>query len=159
MRVSGIVVEDFVNYKKPSLFIGSVSCDFKCCKEGGFPPSVCQNHDLFGSAYNIDDKRLYQLYQSNDITEAVVIGGLEPMLQIDEVVALLRTFRDNGCMDTFIIYTGYYEHEVNDQVRRLSQYPNVIIKFGRYIPTMCPRFDDTLGVDLASGNQYAKKIS
>jgi hypothetical protein len=42
MRVKNIVYEDFVNYKKPSMFIGTISCGGKCCIEAGIPFSVCQ---------------------------------------------------------------------------------------------------------------------
>lgn len=43
MRVKTIVDEDFANYKKPSMFIGTISCGGKCCIEAGIPLSVCQN--------------------------------------------------------------------------------------------------------------------
>ena len=38
-------------------------------------------------------------------------------------------------------------------------YSNIIIKFGRFIPNREPHFDEVLGVNLASNNQYAKRIS
>ena len=37
--------------------------------------------------------------------------------------------------------------------------PNIIIKFGRFVPMQQPHFDPILGVNLASDNQYAKQIS
>lgn len=43
MRVKNIVEEDFTNYKKPSMFIGTISCGGKCCLEADIPISVCQN--------------------------------------------------------------------------------------------------------------------
>jgi hypothetical protein len=39
MVIKGIVDEDFVNYKKPSMFIIMPYCDFKCDKEAGC--SIC----------------------------------------------------------------------------------------------------------------------
>ena len=33
--VKGIIFEDFVNYKKPSMVIEMPYCDFKCDKEYG----------------------------------------------------------------------------------------------------------------------------
>ena len=33
MRVKTIVEEDFTNYKKPAMFIGTISCGGKCCLE------------------------------------------------------------------------------------------------------------------------------
>lgn len=42
MRVKTVVDEDFTNYKKPAMFIGTISCGGKCCIEAGIPLSVCQ---------------------------------------------------------------------------------------------------------------------
>ena len=44
MIIKGIISEDFVNYKKPSLVIEFPYCDFKCEKECG--ELVCQNNTL-----------------------------------------------------------------------------------------------------------------
>ena len=37
-------------------------------------------------------------------------------------------------------------------------FTNIIIKFGRYIPNQKPHYDEVLGVNLASDNQYAERI-
>ena len=81
------------------------------------------------------------------------------MLQFDEVYELISYFRNHGCKDFFIIYTGYYQEEIDDKVKLLQQFPNIIIKFGRFIPNQEHHFDETLGVQLASPNQYARRIS
>lgn len=39
MKIKGIVFEDFLNYKKPSLFIIFPYCSFKCDKDCGL--KVC----------------------------------------------------------------------------------------------------------------------
>ena len=36
---------------------------------------------------------------------------------------------------------------------------NIIIKYGRFIPDQQPHYDEILGVNLASSNQGAEKIS
>ena len=98
MRVTNIVYEDFVNYKKPSMFLGSISCDFKCCVEGEFETTVCQNSSLaHAKITNISNYDIYNKYIHNPITKAIVIGGLEPMLQWNEVLNLIYFFRANGC--------------------------------------------------------------
>ena len=159
MRIKGITFEDFANYKLPAMFIISVSCDWKCCKESRIP-DVCQNKNLTdGETINIGDDALYTIFITNDITKAVVIGGLEPMLQFDEVVSLIEYFRSHNTDCPFVIYTGYNESEIEDKVTRLSKFSNIIIKFGRFIPDRKTRFDPVLGVNLASDNQYAKQIS
>ena len=35
MKVKNLLDEDFVNFKKPSMFIATSKCDFKCEKECG----------------------------------------------------------------------------------------------------------------------------
>lgn len=161
MRVKTIVDEDFVNYQKPSMFIGTISCGGKCCLEGGFPLSVCQNDGWRGNApINILDEVIVKRYLQNQITQAIVLGGLEPMEQSDEVVALIKTLReDYDCHDDVVIYTGYYPEEISIILSMIQKYDNIVVKFGRYKPNMKSRFDEVLGVTLASENQYAERIS
>lgn len=160
MHVTNILYEDFVNYKKPSMFIGSCYCDFKCCKEGGFDISVCQNSSLRNANFkDIPDELIFEKYQSNPITQAVVIGGLEPFLQYSEVFALIKYFREHGCNDDFVIYTGYDAFELKINIEQLKQFPNIIIKFGRFRTNDESHKDEILGVTLMSRNQYAERIS
>ena len=49
--------------------------------------------------------------------------------------------------------------ELEDKITELSIYPNIIIKFGRFVPNSQARMDEILGVKLASSNQYAEYIS
>lgn len=63
-------------------------------------------------------------------------------------------------MDPFVVYTGYTEYEAEPQVHCLmAHFPNIIMKFGRYVPYQTSHMDELLGVVLASPNQYAVKIS
>ena len=45
MIIKTIVDEDFINYKQPSMYIGTAYCNGKCCREAGIPMSVCQNDE------------------------------------------------------------------------------------------------------------------
>lgn len=159
MRLKAVVAEDFLNYKKPSMFINTCFCDWKCCHEAGVSESICQNNSLIKQpTMDIPNDELINRYLSNDLSEAVVIGGLEPMLQFDEVLAFVKAFREKT-QDDIVVYTGYYPDEIPDKVAALSEYPNIVIKFGRYVPDKPSRYDDVLGVTLASDNQFAKRIS
>lgn len=160
MKIKNIIDEDFVNYKKASMFIGTCYCDWKCCKEANIPISTCQNYQL-SSAFKreVSIETLIDRYLRNPITNAIVVGGLEPMLQFQDIKELILCLRNNGCMDDFVIYTGYYENELEEQIKWFQENTeNVIVKFGRYIPKRESHFDDLLGIYLASENQYAKKI-
>lgn len=162
MRVKTIVDEDFVNYQKPSMFIGTISCGGKCCIERGLPLSVCQNDGWRGSApIDIRDRVIIDRYLHNGISRAIVFGGLEPMEQSDELFEFIDMLRNTyKCDDDVVIYTGYNREEISGIVERLAhRFSNIVIKFGRYIPNMKSRFDEVLGVELASDNQYAVRIS
>ena len=161
MRVKTIKTEWFQDYKKPSMFIGTISCGGKCCIENGLPLSVCQNDGWRGSApINIQDDLIAEMYLRDHITQAVVFGGLEPMEQFDELMELIKVLRaDFNCHDDIVIYTGYNRDEIEKQVVQLQKFDNIVVKFGRYIPNTKSCFDKELGVTLASDNQYAVRIS
>jgi len=160
MTVKHIVDEWFSDYKKPSMFIFTSSCSGKCCTELGAPPDVCHNYGWAQEpSYQIADDDICKRYLSNKITNAIVFGGLEPLEQIQELLDFVKVLRDKYCCaDDIVIYTGYYPHEISRELTALSELSNIIIKFGRYIPDRPSQYDEVLGVELSSDNQYATKI-
>lgn len=157
MQIKFLVDNDFINYKKPSMFIGFPHCTFKCDRECG--EEVCQNSPLVRQPnIDVEIKDIVKRYMKNPITEAIVIGGLEPFDDWEDLWYLIEILRLHT-LDDIVIYTGYKEHEIELYTRRLLKFPNIIIKFGRFIPHSSPRFDEILGIELQSDNQYAKVIS
>lgn len=151
--------QDIVNYKKTSMFIATCFCDFKCCKELDLDICICQNSPIAKSKIiDMSNDRIVKRYLKNKLTHAIVFGGLEPFKQFDELLNLIKCFREKT-EDDIIIYTGYYKNELEKEIEQLKQFKNIIIKFGRYIPNKNIRHDDILGVTLASDNQYAEKIN
>lgn len=157
MILKGIIDEDFVNYKIPCMTLEFPRCSFKCDKECGKP--VCQNGALASSLdIQVDIESLIQRYLNNPITHAVVAQGLEPLDSWDDLLQFVTAFRKKSD-DNIIIYTGYNKDEIGDKIMLLKAFPNIIVKFGRYIPGQQPHSDPVLGVDLASDNQYAEEVS
>lgn len=158
MKIKGLIDEDFVNYKKPAMIIEFPYCTFKCDKECGQP--ICQNSSLIKEPnIKIDYDNLITRYLKNPITEAIIFQGLEPFDSIADVTNLILLFRRKyNCLDDIVIYTGYKEEEIKTFIKYCQQFENIIIKFGRYIPNQKPHFDEVLGVNLSSDNQYAKKL-
>lgn len=157
MKIKGLLDEDFVNYKKASMFIIFPYCSFKCEKESGV--HCCQNSDLANAQImDIDVDEIIQRYISNPITQAIVCGGLEPMDSFEDVVTLISRLRHIDIKDEVILYTGYEKSEIADKIQILSTFGNIIVKFGRFIPNDTERFDEVLGVKLQSSNQYAERI-
>lgn len=161
MFVKGIIDEDFINYKKPSMVIEFPKCDFKCDKECG--QIICQNRLLvFEPNIEISYEKIIERYLSNPITEAIVCQGLEPFDSMFDVISLILLLRGKyHCNDDFVIYTGYTKEELiknRETPQSLAQFGNIIIKYGRYIPNQTPHYDEVLGVYLASDNQYAERL-
>lgn len=157
MKIKGIVQEDFCNYKHPSMLINFPRCSFKCEKEAG--KALCQNSALVNSPdIETNVNSLVDKYLSNQITYAIVCAGLEPFDSYEDLKELISAIR-RKCLDDIIIYTGYNKSEILRYIAELQQFPNIIVKYGRYIPNQKSHFDKLLGIYLASDNQYAEKIS
>lgn len=62
-----------------------------------------------------------------------MIGGLEPFDNYQEVKTLISELR-HKTNDDIVIYTGYNKEEIKDKISDLSIFPNIIIKFGRFVP-------------------------
>ena len=161
MIVRTIVDEDFVQYKEPCMYIATAFCNGKCCKEAGIPLSVCLNDAWRGTAtIAMVDEGIIERYLSNSITTTICFAGLEPFEQFDQVYNFIEKLRkDYNCDDTVLIYTGYNKEEIAEHIEKLKDFDNIIIKFGRFVPDNPGKFDDVLGVRLASDNQYAERIS
>ena len=156
MLIKDIVDTDIVNYKDISMFIIFPYCTFKCGKE------LCQNSKV-ALMPNIDISidSIIQRYISNPLSNAIVCGGLEPFDSWDDLYQLITKIRNNNIKDIIIIYTGYTLEEISEKryIEELKKYPNIIIKFGRFIPNQPHYYDDLLGVELTSSNQYSIRIS
>ena len=150
------ITENFQDYRKPSLFIGVCYCDWKCCNEAGIPKEICQNYKIrHQKNIKISFEKILKMYTENLLVESIVIGGLEPFNQINEVYSLIKYLR-KYLKDDIVIYTGYYPNEIDKEVlKSITDFGNIIIKFGRYIPDSKSRYDDVLGVTLVSENQFA----
>ena len=156
MQIIGISENDLINYKDIAMYIAFPYCTFKCNKELG--ENVCQNYQLQNERMlEITATELVDRYTNNSLQKAVVLGGLEPFDSWTDVQDFIVTMRKR-CNDPIVIYTGYYPQELIKEIVWLEQYPNIIIKFGRYVPNQEPHYDKVLGVNLASNNQYALEV-
>lgn len=156
MTIKGIIDEDFVNYKVPSMTLMFPKCSFKCGHD------LCQNSEIANQPdIVVDSYKICRRYLDNDITSAVVIQGLEPFDSWDDLYEFLIALRIHYyCYDDVVIYTGYNRDEIEDKIGILQRsFTNIVIKFGRYIPNQTSHYDNVLEVNLASDNQYAERIS
>lgn len=149
------VSENFQDYKKASMYILTDRCDFKCYHGLN---EKCPNESLSSKlGIRVEFEELLEKYnKSKPVAQAIVFGGLEPFMQMNELYHLIKYFRDNGMEDDVVIYTGYSPEELNPHdMLLIISLKRVIIKFGRYIPDSRPVYDEVLGVELASENQFA----
>ena len=172
IKIKDIIDEDFINYKKPSMFIATSICSFKCEKEDC--NVKCQNSKIVQqNTIKTSIDKIIDRYINNPLTSAIVFGGLEPFDQIEEILSFINKFR-NISSDDIVIYTGYTEEEINSfkynnynyleailEMNKINHEnvlisPSVIIKYGRFKSTGDKINDEILGIELASSNQYAK---
>ena len=159
MHIKFLVEEDFVNYKKPSMFIGFPTCNWKCERDCG-KKGLCQNSSLATSpTFDVSIQEIVQRYIDNPISKSIVFGGLEPMDSWYEMLELVDEFRKHTD-DDIVVYTGYKLDEIAQKTYWLgNKYDNIIFKVGRFIPNCDSKYDEVLGVTLASNNQYGVRIS
>ena len=160
MKIYGLKPNDVVNYRHPSLFVGMGTCNWKCCIEAGMDKSLCQNSELaLAPKHEVAAIELCNIYNTSKLDEALVIGGLEPLDDMDGLLDLVGAF-DVNCTGDIVIYTGYTEEEkqnvIVDEILPLIKRNHLIVKFGRFVPNQEKHYDTILGVDLASDNQYGK---
>lgn len=153
MLIKYIIDEDFVNYKKTCMTIGFPFCNFKCGKE------LCQNSPIVKMKnIEISYEAIVKRYLNNNITSAIVMQGMEPFDSWIDLYNLIKEFR-KYIDDDIIIFTGFDADEIFEYTQQLAKdYKNIIIKYGRYLRDQTPHYDEVLGVNLASDNQYAERI-
>ena len=155
MKLKGIIDYDIINYKEPCLTLLFNNCDFKCDKLNGC--QVCQNSHLAAEPdIEISLDTIWNIYCLNPLTKGFCCQGLEPLDSIDELLGFIYYIRKiRYCEDAIINYTGYNKEEITKFNYQITQYKNIIIKWGRFIMGAEPHYDNILGVNLASNNQYA----
>ncbi len=156
MLIKGIKDECIGDFKEIGMLIVFPNCNFKCDQECGRP--VCQNSQLANEpVIEIPISKIIERYQANPLSSALICGGLEPFDSINELFELLSDFR-HVSQDPIVIYTGYTEEEVENKLGwpYIKWQGNLYVKYGRFIPDQKPHYDELLGVNLASDNQYTK---
>lgn len=127
-------------------------CTWKC--EG------CQNkHLALLESQIFPDEEILKRFCNNPLTSAIVIGGLEPFEQLQELVIFIGEATKAGLDIPIIIYTGF---EIDDfdlywsgfEPVAKSYLGPVIVKFGKYVAGSESYFNKDLGVTLISNNQY-----
>jgi len=152
--------EVFNDWKCNALLIVTAFCDWKCEIEGNLPSGTCQNSYIAKeSNIEMSYEDIMKHYKNSMFGEALIFGGLEPILQFDDVYNIIKLFRENGILDDIVIYTGYYKEEIQSEIEKLKVFANIYFKFGRYIVDSEYYTEPIAGVTLASKNQYVEKIS
>lgn len=156
MLIKGIKDECLNDFKQIGMLVVFPNCSFKCDKECGRP--VCQNSHLSKEpVIEVPIANIIERYIQNSLVSALICGGLEPLDSIEELYKLINSFRKISD-DPIVIYTGYTEEEAERILgwEHIKWLGNLYVKFGRYVPGQQSHFDEILGVNLASDNQYGK---
>lgn len=156
MKLKQIIDESFGDYKECSMLLVVPSCTFKC--EG------CQNKHLMQlPTQEFPDEEIWERFQKNPLTKAIVIGGLEPLDDIMDIAKFIFIGVTKEMEVPLIIYTGYdvfdldgcrpLEMRILYSAFDLYKAP-ITVKYGPYIKGRKSVYNEILGVTLASDNQY-----
>ena len=106
IRVLDLKDEVFQDYKKPSMLISTIYCDWKCWNKKKHKKNICQNSQIINNKIiEINIEEITNRYLRNGITQAIIFAGLEPFKQFDEILTFIKLFREIS-NDDIIIYTG-----------------------------------------------------
>lgn len=146
---------DFVNYKSCTYnILAGISCTFKCGKE------FCINNPLINQEIVITtNDKLIKDYLNQSIATSITFQGLEALDNLKQILWFIYYFRKES-NDNIILWTGYTKEECEDLIFLIKKmgWNNIIIKYGRYIPNRPSRYDEVLGINLVSDNQYAEVL-
>lgn len=164
MKLFDVKTDNVTDYKETSLLLVFPYCTGKCGPK-------CHNYNMIGKKPNLDVsvETIVDMYNNLKTHKAVVFAGLEPMDSFDDVCDLVKALSRISKNCDIVIYTGYYEYEIKDKIKKLidiyhhNRYGNkeLIIKFGRYIdnPEDPGHFSEILGIHLAGNNQTVMSVS
>lgn len=158
IRLRGLLDLSYQDYKKASMVLITSFCDFKCWK--GQKENPCQNSKLMESPLiKVGTYEIVHRYMKNPLSRALVFSGLEPLFQKYEVIGVVNSLREET-NDDIVIFTGYDLNEIDEKfITDLKQHKNIFLKVGRFIPDRFSIYDSTLGITLASDNQYGIQLS
>lgn len=162
-----VKTDNITDYKETSMLLVFPYCSGKCGPK-------CHNYRMIGTTkineYNILD--IINLYLKLETHNSVVCAGLEPFDSMLDLTNLVKCFSSCNKNCDIVIYTGYNEDEIEDNVKSLVETfdanvnkdykKSLIVKFGRFIfddsGKEVKNYSDILGINLASPNQYAKVL-
>lgn len=93
--------------------------------------------------------------KQNAFNDGIILGGLEWSEQPEEAIELIRCATSNDL--AVMLYTGLTEEELYRRIPR-EDLVGCLIKFGAYDTSCLSENYTSLGVKLASTNQYVKRI-
>lgn len=144
--------ETFNDYKKSTLYLCGSICTLNC-------PDCFHSHLKKEHPTTLSKEQLLEKYIIPTSAEAILFSGLNWFEQSEELYSLIKFIRDNHIQKDIVIYTGFEKSVITQEIEKLKQFPNIIIKYGRYNENLPKRYDEVLGITLASSNQNAEKIS
>lgn len=79
--------------------------------------------------YNVNT--LYEMVKEQDDIEGITILGGEPLYQSKALMSLVELLKADGY--SIMLYTGFEEYEINDEIsKNLVSHSDIVI-FGRYL--------------------------
>lgn len=147
MKIKGIVH----NILNDAPFIGGLVIANQCSKDC----KGCFNQELKKEIYTVENSSKYivKSVKNNGLNEGIILSGLEWSEKSDDLEEIVNEALDQSL--EVMIYTYHTEKAFFDILPELERKP-VHIKFGKYDENQLSTGHMSMGVKLASTNQYIK---
>ena len=135
-------------------FVGSLIFAIDChkgCK------GCCHADRRNTPCYEDTGQDIIQKVLDYKFSSGIILAGFEWSETPEEMLELIRLARLNNL--EVIVYTHHTEQSLRCLIPELYQYKGVYVKYGEYVESLRVDTYSSMGVKLASTNQYIKVIS
>ena len=142
--------EVYNDYKKVGVLLATPTCNNNC--------KYCQNEYLKKKKpIEYDISEIFNFVKKNKLIKSFIFGGLDCMDSFDQTYDIIKEIRKKFDYD-IVLYTGKLKTDINLEIEKLKNFKGIIIKFGKYKKNKEKKYDELLGITLASNNQYSRRI-
>lgn len=135
MKIGTTLISSIEFHGNMSLVIFLATCPLRC--------PYCSNGELLEYGDEIDLEEIFKIIDdSKDFIDAVVVSGGEPLLQIDDVIAILKYVRELG-LKTKLDTSGVYPSKIKELLEL-----NLIDYVAMDIKAPFDKYFDIIGADI-----------
>lgn len=134
-------------------FVGSLIFAYDCHHQC---PGCCHGDRHTTKVYEATPEEIIQTVLDYGFSEGIILGGFEWTEQYQDLLDLLHCATEKNLR--MMLYTHYDECEMRRKFPELYTFHGLYIKYGEYRRDLHEDGYTSMGIPLASTNQYIKEV-